>query len=150
MKIAEALEMWGYKDTHKNQDKLRSICRHHPEICVTGSLFNIKKRTKKIYLPDNRSKDTYVHIARAVQDNAHLYPETIGLTKEKLAEQLRQLCEAGIIEKCNSKRNGSTVNYNTTLKTANWLLKRRYQRIKPVIKIVKQLNPQNVSLIQIG
>ena len=144
MKIAEALLEWGYKNTRKNRDALMEICRRHPEMCKTLSPVNIKKRAGRIYIPDKRTKDTYVHIVRAVQNNAHLFPEVIGLTEEKVEAQLRQLSKAGIIEKADNKGSSATESYNTTLKTAMWLHKRKYQRVKAVIEIVEPLKPNSI------
>jgi len=150
MKLEDALLEWGYKITRANLKALQRICKAHPGICVTISPLNIKNRTKKLYLPDRRTKDTYVHIVRAIKNNAHLFPDIIDLTDTKLKEQLRQLCNAGIIEKSNGAKTNATEDYNTTLKTENWLNKRKYQRLKEIIKILEPLKPEIGQHITFG
>ena len=98
MKITKALETWGYKK-RKNQRILKQICETHPEICISVSPIKAESKTIKPYLPDMRTKDIYVHIVWAVQNNMHLYPDILGLTEDKRIVLLRQLCSAGIIEK---------------------------------------------------
>ena len=114
------------------------------------SPISIKKRTEKIYLPDRRTKNTYVHIVKAIIHNAHLYPEVIDLTDRKLREQLRQLSEAGIIEKSDSAKVSATETYNTTLKTEKWLHKRKYQKLKEIIKLFEPFKPQVGQTFNIG
>ena len=74
----------------------------------------------------------------------------IDLTDRKLREQLRQLSEAGIIEKCDSAKANTTEDYNTTLKTEDWLNKRKYQRLKVIIKVLGPLKPEIGQHINIG
>lgn len=150
MNLTNALQKWGYKDTDTNKRTLRAICKTHSEICSSISPIRIKKNAKKIYLPDKRTKDTYVHIVKAVQGSAHLYPETIDLTEEKLVEQLNQLCSAGIIVKGKNKRLRSTEDYNTTLDTVLWLQKRKYARMAPIVEALERLKPQIGMQINMG
>ena len=142
MTLENALTRWGYKSSNANIQSLQRICRLHPEKCISLTQIRIRNQVKKIYLPDGRATDTYVqylHIARAIQNNAHLFPETVGLTDEKLVEQLRQLTDAGIIEKHNNRRKNATEDYNTTLITDRWIHQRKNQRMKVFIKNVNRL-----------
>ena len=145
MQIDTALQKWGYKNTRENRKKLTELCENHPEICSSLCPLEIKKKTKKPYLPDRRLRDHYLQIVRAVKDESHLYWQSIGISKEKLKECLSQLCEAKVIVYNKKGGKSSTENYTTTIISEEWMMKRRKQRYNFVIKVLEAAKP-NVQI----
>lgn len=141
MNIEEALEKWDYKDTKKNREQIVDICRNHPETCSRLEPIVIKKKAVKPYLRGKGNRDKYSQIIYAVQNGAHLFPETIKTDDDHLRIYIDLLCKAGLIEKIPHKKKYRTENYVETPKAGPWLTKRKAFRTKVITEAAGNLIP---------
>lgn len=147
MTVQEAGKKWGYSRNHT--ERLRKMLLEMPEKypLVAGHLV-IPDESPKIFVPDNRSRNTKGYVYRFILDaigiNSLLYPETIGINDDILKASLEELLDNNEIRRVN--KDSSTWETTDFILCRNriWAKKSAEEKRKYVAELIEHFKPISI------